>query len=86
MRSAARSEDQLGLAIGWVEFGEGYREASEMLGSPVSPREVIVELTYRARVNKWLTLQPDFQYVFNPSGDTTLKNAAVVGLRLEAGF
>lgn len=84
--TAARSEDQLGLAIGWVEFGEGYRESSERLGSPVGPREVIAELTYRARVNKWLTLQPDFQYVFSPSGDTTLRNAAVVGLRLEAGF
>lgn len=83
---AARAEDQLGLAVGWVEFGGRYRRANQALGAPVEPREVTAELTYRAPINDWLTVQPNFQYVFSPSGDPTLDDAAVLGLRFEVGF
>ena len=83
---AKRPDDQLGIAVGWVEFGRPYRRASGLAGGLSGPREVTTELTYRAAINDWLTLQPNLQYVFNPGGDTSLKDAAVAGLRFEIGF
>lgn len=44
--------------------------------------ESIIELTYQAAVNDHLSVQPDIQYVFNPSGGAeSLPNALVLGLR-----
>jgi porin len=81
-----RDEDQLGLAFGWVKFGEPYRRASGLAGEPLSEGELNIELTYRAPVAPWLTLQPDVQYVVDPGGVRGRRDAVVLGLRTEIGF
>ena len=40
------------------------------------------ELTYADPVAPFLTVQPDLQYVVNPSGRRAVGDAVVVGLRL----
>ncbi len=45
--------------------------------------ETDIEITYRAAIKPWLALQPSLQYIINPSMDTTLKNAWIMGVRLE---
>jgi porin len=52
-------------------------------GTPLQRRETTVEITYRAPVTDWLTLQPDLQYVRQPGFDPGLEDAWVIGLRLE---
>ena len=42
-----------------------------------------MELTWRAPVAGWLTLQPSLQYVVNPGMDPQLANAWTLGLRVE---
>jgi carbohydrate-selective porin OprB len=45
----------------------------------------MLEATYVANVLPWLQVQPDVQYVFNPSADPTAKSHAfVVGFELSA--
>ena len=51
------------------------------LGESTDRTETNIELTWRARVNDWLTLQPDVQYVMNPGTNPAVRNAWVVGLR-----
>ena len=80
---SGRDQDRIGLAVGVVEFGSPYRAAQESVGASVGPREVNLELTYRAPINAWLTLQPDVQFVLDPSGDPDLPNAVTLGLRFE---
>lgn len=82
---AGRDADQIGLAIGWVGFGEPYRRAAAVGDAPDS-REVSIEASYRAPITAWLTLQPDVQYVIDPGGDPALDDALVLGLRAEIGF
>ncbi|MBN1567742.1 MAG: carbohydrate porin [Acidobacteria bacterium] len=48
--------------------------------------ETALEISYRAAFGEHLALQPDFQFVFNPGADSTIKNAVVVGARLEIFF
>jgi len=55
----------------------------------VQGTEELIELTYRAQVNPWLTLQPDLQYVINPGAGVqdpddqprNIRNEIVVGCR-----
>ena len=35
-----------------------------------------MELTYQAQVTPWLSVQPDVQYIFNPSGGVLNPNGA----------
>jgi len=81
-----RGEDRLGLAVGMVELGRPYRTALALNGQASDEREINIELTYRAPLAPWLTVQPDVQFVINPGARPELENALVAGLRVEVGF
>jgi porin len=44
------------------------------------------EFTYQAQVTKWLTVQPDIQFIINPGGTHDLSNALVIGARAVVTF
>jgi carbohydrate-selective porin OprB len=68
-----------------AEYGESL---SAMIGldSVLNDREIAIEAAYRAEILPGLILQPDLQYIINPSMDPKLDNALQVGLRLEMSF
>jgi carbohydrate-selective porin OprB len=45
----------------------------------VSRRQSVLELTYLLQLTGWLTLQPDFQFFFDPH--LSRRDATVIGLR-----
>jgi porin len=48
--------------------------------------ESTLEITYRIQLHERLALQPDYQVVFNPSGEKNIKTAHVFGLRFEVTY
>jgi porin len=46
----------------------------------------VLEATYRIQVAPWWSVQPDLQYVFNPSGERGSHDALVLGLRTTVSF
>ncbi|MBB6096515.1 porin [Povalibacter uvarum] len=76
-------EETFGVAISTARVGRSYRHSQEETGVQLSERETAIELTYRRRITDWLLVQPDIQYILNPSADRTLKHALVLGLRFE---
>ena len=48
--------------------------------------ETTVELSYLTRVSKYVTLQPDIQYVGHPDTDPALADALVLQVRFEIAF
>ena len=80
---ASRPTDQLGLAIASARSGDDFRAAAG-----ADSHETTIELTYSAQINDWLRIQPDLQYIINPSADPALRNAFVLGIRFEvaSGF
>jgi len=76
-----RDEDQLGLAAASAFTSGDYRRTVA-----ADDAEIVFELTYRAGLAPWLTVQPNVQYVINPAADPGLGNALALGLRLELGF
>lgn len=62
---------------------------------PVRSYELALELTYQAQIIPGWTVQPDFQYIFRPSGGVIdpinplvgrIPDAAVFGVRTMVSF
>lgn len=75
-----RPDDTIGLGVGWARVSETGRTG-----------ETVLELTYQARLAPWWSVQPDFQYVFNPGGgidhpDRRIGDAAILGIRTTITF
>ena len=75
----SRSEDILAIAWGRAEISSTYREANPGTDS----FEGTTELTYRAVVRPWLTLQPSVQLITNPGVNPDYDDALVLYLRSE---
>jgi porin len=80
---SAKTPESLGLAITSAHTGRSYRRLQQTLGAPIEHAETAVELTYRRELTSWLTLQPDVQWIIDPGATRELRNALVVGLRVE---
>lgn len=78
---ADRPEDELGVAVLTATTSADYRRAN---GG--GRAESVAEVTYRAPLSPWLTVQPNMQYVRNPAADPTIGDAWVVGLRFSVGL
>lgn len=78
---AGRDEGQIGLAVAAAFTSRAYRNLT-----PSDDAEVAFEVTYRARVAPWLSLQPNFHYIVNPGANPSLRNAVAAGLRAEFSF
>ena len=97
-----RQEDVLGLAFTYLPISDrasGLDRDNNFLNAantPVRSYESQIELTYQAKINPWFTLQPDFQYIFNPGGNVSdpkdstgaksVSDAAIIGLRAIVAF
>ncbi len=76
-----RDADQLGMAYSTIRFsGKG------LAAMAMEKAENVYELTYAAKITEDITVQPDFQYIQNPSGDATIKNASVLTFRTNVKF
>lgn len=72
----ARPDDEIGIAYTRADVGNTAAAGRDGY-------ESTIELTYRAAITDWLTIQPDIQFIFNPGADPALDDALVFGLRLE---
>lgn len=75
-----RPKDQAGIAVYRAGFGAPYRAVTPGLAMA----ETTVEATYQIQARNDLTVQPDLQYVDDPSGDRHIGHAVVIGVRLKA--
>jgi porin len=70
----ARPFDRMGIAAGVVAASPAYKEMQIASGNGVKNYETNFELTWRAPITKWLTVQPDVQYWVNPGLTPSVKN------------
>ncbi|AKR48034.1 MULTISPECIES: carbohydrate porin [Acetobacter] len=88
-----RDNDTVGLGWGIGRASSGQRRYDRNSGAPVQGNENHLELTYQAQVTPWWVMQPDFQYVWHPSGGVTdwtgnrlVGNEAIFGLHSNITF
>ncbi|MFG1462552.1 carbohydrate porin [Xanthobacter sp. DSM 24535] len=97
-----RDDDSFGVAFGTSRISSAARGLDRDTGFytgsyfPVRSSETVLEVTYSAQITPGFTIQPDFQYIWNPGGGildpndptglTTIKNAAVFGVRTTINY
>jgi porin len=82
---ADRPEDKFGIAVSVAHVAEPFRNI-QALGGITSPEiETAIEVTYRARLTDWLTIQPDFQYIIDPAVALGSKEEFIFGVHFEIG-
>ncbi|HEY8967345.1 MAG TPA: carbohydrate porin [Candidatus Methylacidiphilales bacterium] len=83
-----RPDDVFGLAVARSAFSGHYSDFQFATGAAARPygAETTIEATYRFQLRPWWTLQPDFQYVFQPGGVEGAQDAVVLGLRTSVQF
>ena len=76
-----RDDDTAGIAVTTSHASSKYRQlnASDSF-------EAVVEITYRAQLQPWLSVRSAVQRILNPNMDPALKDAWVAGVRLDAAF
>jgi carbohydrate-selective porin OprB len=83
-------DGHLGAGLLWSEFVEGQAlglgasraELSDATGAGFGDaHETVIELTWRWDLNDSVTIQPDLQYIMNPGGVRSTRDAIVVGCR-----
>lgn len=77
------SHDQIGFAVAAAHNSAKFKKARLKEGKIYDNWEVVLELSYRAQINNWCSIQPDVQYIVNPGYDPSLKNAVAIGARIE---
>lgn len=88
-----RPQDKIGVSFNINEASSDYKTYEKnAFGTSITSSETSLELTYRAKLNDWVTVQPDVQYIINPNyginpNSTTkaLKNDTLIGLHFEVG-
>lgn len=75
-----RDEDTMGIAFGHAAFSNVYRIEHE---KNAFENETAIEFTYKLILNAHFSIQPNFQYVLNPQGVNSYKNACTGILRLK---
>lgn len=83
---AARLGDQFGIAVASARAGGPYRNSLNRVGVGAERRETAWEMTYRAQINEHFFLQPNIQYVRNPSASMEIDDALVIGFRFEIAY
>jgi porin len=75
--------NNFGMGLAYVDLNSQL----QLQGNPLGLRhEIIAESTLNFPFNEKITLQPDLQYIIDPSGTATAKNALVVGLRVNVAL
>lgn len=78
--------DTAGVALACSSFSSDFSDAQVSSGSRAFNTESVLEATYKIQISPWWTLQPDFQYIFTPSGEDGSRNATILGLRTSVAF
>ncbi|EKE04017.1 MAG: Carbohydrate-selective porin [uncultured bacterium] len=73
-----RDEDTSGVGAAFARFGKSTKRVDLTTG------ETVLEFFHKFQLTPWLAIQPDFQYIYNPSGNQ--KDAFALGVRTKITF
>lgn len=87
-----RPNDRFGAAFIYSKFSKGVRgyDSDVILYTgeivPIRDYELNLEFTYQAQIVPGWTIQPDLQFIWHPSGQSTIPRATVAGVRSQWRF
>ena len=82
----SRPKDVFGVAFAYAKVSDDYASASQKASGVTLDSEIAIDITYKAIIYPWLTLQPDYQIVRNPGARSNIGMAHIASLRFEVVF
>jgi porin len=79
-----RDQDQWLTCFLIANYSTEYANAAPSAGTPTY--EAVLETSYVIQLNKYLSVQPDLQYIVRPGGSGDIPNALVIGLQAVLSF
>ena len=79
-----RDQDQWLTCFLIANYSTEYANAASSAGTPTY--EAVLETSYVIQLNKYLSVQPDIQYIVRPGGSGDIPNALVIGLQAVLSF
>lgn len=76
-----RPSDRCGIAFASARASHTFKRVAAASGT-----ETAIELSYSAQLTSWLRLQPDLQYIINPSTNPARENVLAAGFRFELSW
>ncbi|OGI20976.1 MAG: hypothetical protein A2255_07820 [Candidatus Melainabacteria bacterium RIFOXYA2_FULL_32_9] len=73
-----RNNDMTGIGTAFARFGRNTERVDRTTG------ETVLEFFHKFQITPWLAIQPDLQYIYNPSG--TERDAVAFGIRTKITF
>ena len=83
-----RPNDGFAIGFAYTSISDDVSAFDRDLGEPVARNyEALIEVAYTFEVKPGFTIQPDFQYIFQPGGNVAdVDDAVVVGARSSINF
>lgn len=81
-----RPQDVAGIAVARSSISRQFSDGDVLQGNPPSTSETVIEATYKVNLAPFWSIEPDIQYIVNPSGVKGSTDAFVVGLRTTVAF
>ncbi len=75
-------EDVLSFGVAHARNSNEFKD----LNTENTNSETAIELTYRAVIKPWLSIQPDLQFIINPGTSSDIDNAVLLGIRTEVAM
>jgi porin len=87
----SRARDAAGFGVVYGKFSRVLQQAqrAQQVQDPsvgVQKYEIALEWFYLIQATRWLTIQPDIQYVIKPGGTGQIPNALVLGFQMAVSF
>jgi len=76
-----RDHDKVGFGFIYSKNGSAFSEAYKAIHGHGLGGETTLELDYEHNPASWFSLQPDLQFIIDPSGDAYRNLITVLGLR-----
>jgi porin len=81
-----REDSQLSFGIARGFVSKRFRANQADLGIQATKTETQFELTYSDKIGRYVTVQPDIQYIVHPGAEAARKDALVFAMRVGVGF
>ena len=77
-----RPADTQGVAVIHARYSRDYNRDLMIMHEGDKTSETAMEVNYKFVIRRWVSVWPNFQYIWKPSGDRRLSDAPVLGLRI----
>ena len=81
-----RDQDQWLTCFLIANYSSAYASSISAPGTTTPTYEAVLETSYVIQLNKYLSVQPDIQYIVRPNGYGNIPNAFVIGLQAVVSF